>query len=147
MDADKLSPWSRLLAAPTYLINLDRRPERLSSALHHLRMAGFADITRFAAVDGADHNALIAAWDVLDLPPVGEEWWSDPLRSAGQQGCFASHLLLWRHIARAAAPCTWVFEDDVRFADGWRHLAPIYFARSQRPWDILYVGSHAWLDL
>lgn len=143
----RLITFDEALAAPAYLVNLDRRPDRLASALRQVRRAGFADITRFAAVDGADPSALAAAWDALDLPPVWEEWRADPVGAAGQRGCFASHLLLWAHIARGPAPFAWVFEDDIRFADCWRPLAPLYLARSRPPWDMLYVGSHAWLDL
>lgn len=147
MDVDSLPTWPKLLTAPVYLVNLDRRPERFAAAPRELRLAGFADITRFAAVDGADRSVPTGVRDVLRLPPFSDEWRSEPVPAAGQRGCFASPLLLWNHIARGAAPFAWVFEDDIRFVAGWRHLAPIYWIRSRGAWDILHVGSHSWLDL
>jgi GR25 family glycosyltransferase involved in LPS biosynthesis len=147
MLADRMPTWPEALAAPAYVISLARRPDRLAFAVRALRAAGFSNLTHVAAVDGQDHNALAAAWAALGSPTLSDPWQVEPQRYAGEQGCLLSHLLLWEELAHLEHPFAWVFEDDIHFAPCWSALAPLYFARSQPPWDILYAGSHSWHDL
>ena len=93
----------------SYIINLDRNPERLA-----------AIGTRFAALGIAFER--IRAVDARALPPDEVDAFrlrspSMPWAPAGQIGCFLSHLEAWRSIAAGAAPYAAVFEDDVHVSD------------------------------
>lgn len=149
-DADEMThPTSmkELFAAPAYLINLDRRPDRLASSLTAIGNAGYRHIMRFAAVDGQDQEALARAWAALGNPPFSDAPRHQDFSMTGHQGCFLSHLLLWEWIARGNAPFATVCEDDVLFHPAWRWLAPEYLRRTPPDWDIVHLGHHAYRDM
>ncbi len=81
-----------------YLINLDRRPDRLSHMAGVLQRLG-SSFERVAAVDG---NLLPDA----DLP-VGTAL------SRGEMGCLLSHRIAWQQIAASGAAYGVVLEDDI----------------------------------
>lgn len=81
---------------PVLVVTLKRRPERLAGTL-----AQFADarsVQVVEAVDGRD----------LDLSRI------DTSLTAGEVGCFLSHLKALRHVADGSAPWALVLEDDAR---------------------------------
>jgi hypothetical protein len=136
-----------LCDAPSYLINLNRRPDRLAAALPAIRGAGYRNLIRFAAVDGQDSAALARAWAALGNPLFSAAPRHQDFRLPGHQGCFLSHLLLWEWIARGDAPFATIFEDDVVFHAAWRWLAPQYLRRTPPDWDIVHLGHHALRDM
>jgi GR25 family glycosyltransferase involved in LPS biosynthesis len=136
-----------LFAAPAYLINLDRRPDRLRASRAAITNAGYRRIIRFAAVDGRDQDALNRSWDALANPPFSDAPQHREFRLVGHQGCFLSHVLLWEWIARGDDPFATIFEDDVFFHDAWRWLAPLYLDHTPRDWDIVHLGHHAFRDM
>lgn len=93
---------------PIYLINLDRRPDRLDYMAGQLARLGLS-WQRFAAVDAQTvpdatidreidrHRALIR------MP-------------RGSQCCTLSHFEVWRLIAAGSAPGAFVIEDDIELA-------------------------------
>jgi hypothetical protein len=139
--------FDEALAAPTFLVNLTRRPDRLAAALAQLRAAGYRNVVRFAAVDGRDKAALARGWAALGNPPFSDAPRHQDLRHGGHQGCFLSHVLLWRWIARGDAPFATVFEDDILFHPAWRWLAPEYLRRTPPDWGLLHIGCHAYNDM
>lgn len=102
-----------------YVINLDRRPDRLAFFRDQAAERGF-DFTRIVAVDGTD-PALIARAATLPAGFTGYR------RGPYQLACFESHRKAWRAILESGAPLGLVMEDDViltpdfsRFlADDW----------------------------
>ncbi|HET7093771.1 MAG TPA: glycosyltransferase family 25 protein [Thermomicrobiales bacterium] len=139
--------FAEALGAPAYIVNLTRRPDRLTAALAQVRQAGYRNVVRFAAVDGRDPAALARGWAAFDNPPFSDAPPHRPFRQVGHQGCFLSHMLLWAWIARGDAPFATVFEDDIFFHPGWRWLAPEYLRRTPPDWDILHLGHHAYIDM
>jgi GR25 family glycosyltransferase involved in LPS biosynthesis len=75
------------------VINLPRRQDRLSSIGSELRRAGLLFEVQ-VAVDGKKEN-------------LGNEF-----ISAGEVGCFKSHIHSLRHISKTRAPYGLIFEDD-----------------------------------
>lgn len=86
------------------LINLDRRPDRLSAVTAQLRAHGIA-FERISAIDGLDAAEADLA-QVRDNGPIG------PL-SRGMRACTASHLKAWRHLLQSGADHALILEDDV----------------------------------
>jgi len=91
-----------------YLINLDRRPDRLAQMTAQAAALGLA-LTRIAAVD-----AKSAAPSALD------HWFaaSGPLGEIprGDKACFLSHRLVWEALLASGDAHAVVLEDDVRLS-------------------------------
>jgi glycosyl transferase family 25 len=92
-----------------FLINLERRPDRLAAMAAQMERLGLT-FERFDAVDAktfdpAALNAPFAARGALaELTP-------------GDKACTTSHMHLWRQIAAGAQSHAVILEDDVRLSD------------------------------
>lgn len=92
-----------------YLINLDRRPDRLATMTAEAGKAGLG-LDRLAAVDARDPgNAADAQRYFAATGPLG------PL-PLGDRCCTLSHRLAWQALVTSGAPYAAVLEDDVRLA-------------------------------
>ena len=85
-----------------FLINLDRRPDRLRHMTEILDGLGLP-FTRVSAVDG------------MRLPTGEVRRWGNLL--PGATACFLSHRDCWKRVVDETLPCAVVLEDDL-------HLAP-----------------------
>jgi GR25 family glycosyltransferase involved in LPS biosynthesis len=134
--------WDELLASPVFIVNLDRRPDRLALAVDQVRRAGFRDIRRVRAIDGLDPAMLDRAWAAVGRPAMHP---GEPLFALqpGRQGCFLSMTLLLRWIVERAIPLAVVFEDDPMFHSGWAQIGPAFHAQTPRDLDMLYLGGQA----
>jgi hypothetical protein len=132
--------WPDVLRAPAFVINLDTRPDRLTSSVEEIRHGGFSDIRRFSAVDAATPGVLDQAWGRLGAPQFDprDEWFRV---NPGAQGCLLSHIGVWQEIIDLNLPFACVFEDDIFFHRHWTHLAPIYFNFTPTDYDLLFMGS------
>ena len=106
-------------STPTYVINLDRRPDRLQ------RLGVRAE--RWPAVDGRSLRLTPALRKLL---APNDFFWKKAVA-----GCALSHLGLWKRIATQGSAV--VLEDDAVLAPGWeraiQNLPPDL--------DILYLGG------
>ncbi|MGI9255063.1 MAG: FkbM family methyltransferase, partial [Thermomicrobiales bacterium] len=136
------STWDEVLAAPAFVINLDRRPDRLALAAHRLHEAGFRDIRRVQAIDGQHSEMMRAALASLGWPALhpGDTLFA---RQAGRQGCFLSMALTLAWIVEHRIPLATIFEDDALFHSRWDTLAPAFYAETPRDIDLLYLGGQA----
>ena len=95
---------------PCYLINLDRSADRLAFINQRLQDLSI-QYTRISAVDGSRLSEAERAEFTRSRPRDGRSW------SAGQIGCFLSHVDAWRKIAEGQAPFGLVLEDDIHLSD------------------------------
>lgn len=93
----------------SYVINLDRNPERLAAIGSQLAGQGIA----FERIVAVDARSLPAA----DLAEFRRRRPGMPWDHAGQIGCFESHFRAWRAIADGPEPHAAVFEDDVHVSE------------------------------
>ena len=97
-----------------FLINLDRRQDRLQQANEILQETGI-DVERISAVDGSqieitdELKARINPWN-LDSNNI-----PNPKKLGGILGCCLSHLSIWKKISEMTDDYIFVFEDDVAF--------------------------------
>ena len=129
-----------ILRAPSFVVNLDTRPDRLAATTEALRNAGFSDVRRFPAVDARDQHRLEPAWKACGSPPFAA-WDSGFETVPGKQGCFLSHVALWQEILDRNLPYACIFEDDVVFHRHWAQLAPTAFTFTPQDYDLLFMGS------
>lgn len=136
------SSWEQVLEeTPCFVINMDRRPDRLAQSMESVRSAGFKDVRRFRAVDAQQPAELKAAWAAHGNPPLDTSDLDFLQQNIGQQGCLLSQLGVWKQVIDEKLPRAVVFEDDVLFHARWKELAPRYYGQTPKPFDILYMGA------
>ena len=113
-----------------YVINLDRRPDRLERFLAENDDRGI-EFTRYVGVDGPalDPAALRSALGVSSGAPLPY--------AASAAGCVLSHLLLWKRIAAGSEPTTVCEDDAVLRADFAAHLNRV---TPKLSWDLILWG-------
>ena len=107
----------------TYVINLDRRPDRMK------RLS--VQATRWPAVDGL---TLQLTPGLRQLLANNDFFWKKAVA-----GCALSHLGLWSKLANSEAPGYLILEDDVTLDPGW--LDAWNRIRIPDDLDILYLGG------
>jgi hypothetical protein len=83
-----------------WIINLAKRPDRLSTTQDRLKNLGITT-QRWNATDAADQGFI----DFYNELPF-------PKRSIGEVACYLSHKKLWQHIYDQNVPYAIIFEDD-----------------------------------
>lgn len=122
---------------PVFLINLDRSPERLRLAGAALERAGLP-FTRLSAVDGTGLDPDQAP----DCDQGACRSFLGRTMSAGEYGCYLSHLEAARQVLATGAPHALVFEDDM---DVVPQALPVLRALLARPelaageWDLVHL--------
>jgi glycosyl transferase, family 25 len=119
------------MSIPAIVINLDRSPDRLAHIKAEFARASMA-FERFRAVDGCE------------LPESVKPYFCDasgrivsPL-TAGEIGCYASHLTIWQRIAAGKyGPAALVCEDDIALPDDLDGLLEAIPRAVSFGWDIV----------
>lgn len=132
--------WEDVLNGPCYVINLDRNPQRWEDVQDKIQKAGFKHMTRVSAVDGKNPASLYENWGLYNHPSFAE-WDQEFMDYPGKQGCFLSHMKIWKKIIDERIPWVTIFEDDVLFHPQWNTLAPKYFEMTPKDFDVLYLGA------
>lgn len=86
----------------TYVINLDRSPQRWAAISLRLQQFPQLRVHRINAVDG----------QYLPEVPVRKSFVC-PALSSGTLGCYLSHLSAWKTVRDSGAPYALILEDDV----------------------------------
>jgi hypothetical protein len=108
-----------------YLINLDRRTDRLESATREFASKTDLHPERWRAVDGS-------------LQPLPPGWTA----GHGALGCSLSHRGLLRHLLdQGVEEAAMVFEDDVVFDRRFREKWPAFLAKVPADWDAIFIGG------
>jgi len=138
------SSWGDFLDGHVFIINLDKKPERLQNALARVKDAGFTNINRFVAIDGKTAD-MPNIWNTEHGNPRFEPTdgkFNDPINHPHHQAIMLSHLGVLKEIIEKEIPWSIVFEDDVVFHNKWDILAPKYFEITPPNYDMLYMGHH-----
>lgn len=104
----------------TYLMNMDRRPDRLEYASEQLKSNGI-EFERYCAVDG---TAVL-----------------NPTRmNAGQYGNYLSHLGILEQCMINGIDRVMIFEDDVEFCQDFEDKFSRLYPLIPEDWDMVYLG-------
>lgn len=111
-----------------WVINLDRRPDRLAHARAQLARIGVKDVRVFQAFDGRR----------LQLTSRRPDW----VRK-GAVGCYLSHLAVLKQAKARRAPCM-IVEDDLVLTDDFLHEFDAFVREVPADWDVLHLsgGEH-----
>lgn len=94
---------------PTFIINLDRVPERLEFVLTNCHKSGLSHVTRWPAVDGE----RLQDYKIENYTPHKGVRWE---LTNGEIACFESHRRLWQHIIAKGHQRALILEDDIIFS-------------------------------
>lgn len=111
-----------------WIINLDRRPDRLRHAREQLARIGVTGAHRFQAFDGQR----------LQLLSRRPDW----VRK-GAVGCYLSHAALLKQAQARRVPCV-IVEDDLVLADDFPEAFTAFVDEVPEDWDVLHLsgGEH-----
>lgn len=116
----------------TYIINLDRKPERYKYITNQLNNLGLNNYERWSATDGFNVSDSI-----ILRSGVGKELLD---RGRGLAGCAASHMRLWKHIADNNLGWTLILEDDAHFHPQFVELFHRYWKLVPKNAKIIFPG-------
>jgi glycosyl transferase family 25 len=122
----------------TYVINLDRSPDRLKDMTKLAQERGF-QFKRWPAVDGRKLTKE-------ELRAKGATYWSlkDLTKKRhGEFGAFLSHQTLWKHLSEksvAEDPAYLVLEDDILLGLDFKTKLANLLKRTPSDWDVLLLG-------
>jgi GR25 family glycosyltransferase involved in LPS biosynthesis len=120
----QLNPLLKLNFDKVYVVNLERRPERLEHAKKEMEFAKIP-FEVFKAVDGG-------ALD-LKIPWI-------PRLTPGMLGCFESHFRIISEAVAKGYESICVFEDDVVFAPGFTEYMEEAIKSLPTDWQFCYLG-------
>ena len=112
-------PLDTLGMDEVYLINLERRPDRLSN-MQHIFNELQIKFKLINAVDGKFIDETYLSTNGIEMmKDFSEPFHGRPL-TYGEIGCFMSHYAIWKDIIEQNHQKVVVFEDDVRFEPFFR---------------------------
>lgn len=122
------------LDCKTYVINLDRRPDRMSE-FDKVAQGNIKKWERFSAIDGWKLDKS----EQLHLIFEGNNY---NMRK-GIVGCALSHIQLYIEILKGTSDIVCVLEDDVTFVPNFGNkVRKVLEDVSQKDWDMIYLGHH-----
>lgn len=134
---------------PTYVINLDRRPDRWTEASGALAKNKFTNVKRISAIDGGkiDMSQIKNMLTPEAFDSLGKvRKYDAALGSLGAIGCYLSHYKVWEEIYKSNKPGI-IVEDDISFNRQW-DTAPIV-ANSHvllGQWDFILLAASVLFD-
>lgn len=107
----------------SYLINLDRRKDRLENFMKNVKEKGlvFENLERFSAIDAKtlDDQYINSIIDISARKGAfGKREYHEELNGKGSVGCYLSHITLWRRCLDLGQPIL-IMEDDINFVENF----------------------------
>lgn len=131
----------KIADVPMYLINLDKRTDRLKTTIRLLNDKGYTHVERFSAIDSTtkwDHVKQFVSPDAVDSIIKGYRTEHHQL-SKGAIGCYLSHYELWKKAAEDDTNII-IFEDDTYPTLSYVELKK-YLGHVPGTWDLILFGG------
>lgn len=130
-----------------YLINLKRRPDRLTNFLELYESSDLRniDITKFDAIDGTklDVSSVplseLALAELQQLETTGFRTKHYQL-TKGAIGCYLSHVKIWENILKNNYDTVLIFEDDAKVPKNLNYEIHEQMKHVPNDWDIVLFG-------
>lgn len=119
----KISVEELLGVNRSYVINLDRRTDRLKSFIKNVeeKKLVFSNLERFSAIDAKTMNDSYIN-SIIDISAqkgvFGKRDYHEELNGKGSVGCYLSHFTLWKKCIELNEPIL-IMEDDIDFANNF----------------------------
>ena len=150
------NPKDTLGVDQVYLINLERRPDRLNNMQAIFNELGI-EYQWVKAVDGKSNinEEYLSQHGIVMMSDFSEPYHGRPL-TYGEIGCFMSHYNVWLDVLKQRWHQVIVFEDDVRFEPFFRDKLTAVQEELRTlkiDWDLIFLGrkilhnvEEAWVD-
>ena len=133
----------------TYLINLDRRPDRLEKFLKSYDNSDMKhiELSKMSAVDGSELNinkvplSEVARGELKQIETTGFRSKHYQL-TRGAIGCYLSHVKVWKDIVEKNYKHGLIFEDDVDLPENINERINKSMIDIPDDWDIILFGFH-----
>lgn len=133
----------------TYLINLERRPDRLERFMSTYDRSDMKStrLKRIGAVDGTDLDISkvplsdVARGELKQIETTGFRSKHYQL-TRGAIGCYLSHVKVWKDIVENQYSSGLVFEDDVNVPRNLNQKIKSSIQYIPEDWDIILFGYH-----
>ena len=133
----------------TYLINLERRPDRLERFMKTYEQSDMGNIplTKMNAVDGSELDiskvplSEVARGELKQIETTGFRSKHYQL-TRGAIGCYLSHVKVWRDIVDNNYRHGLIFEDDVNVPSDLNTKIDSTFKNIPKDWDMVLFGFH-----
>ena len=132
---------------PTYVINLDRRPERWNKFSKQSTLKEFKQLKRFSAVDGSkldvmndDRVSMHTKHNIRNKYRRSDY----EINTVGAIGATLSHVTLWQTFLQGKDEYLVVFEDDTLLDKKEMDLIDSLIPTLPESWDLWLLGRHNW---
>jgi len=123
----------------TYIINLERRPDRKISILKRIKKFNLELNEKiYKAVDGYDINENYLHNNNIKLLNIWKEPYKGTIMSLGEIGCALSHYFIWKDIVDKSHKGALIIEDDANFSNNFKTVLDEIILPDN--YDILYLG-------
>lgn len=113
-----------------YLINLDRRTDRLSESIKECKKINLT-FERFSAIDGREHNLIIQ-----EYPGYKQNAWN-----AGALGLLETTIKIIKDAKSNNYKSILILEDDILFHPQINDIVAEFFCEVPATWEMIQFGS------
>lgn len=132
-----------------YLINLDRRPDRLERFMKTYNASDMKDmsLSKISAIDGSEIDiskiplSEVAKGELKQIETTGFRSKHYQL-TRGAIGCYLSHVKVWRDVIENGDSHALIFEDDVNVPKDITQRIEQSIKNIPKDWDIVLFGFH-----
>ena len=132
-----------------YLINLQRRPDRLENFMTHFNKSDFKgyNVMKFDSVDGTNLKidsvplSEVARAELKQIETTGFRSKHYQL-TRGAIGCYLSHVKVWEHMLKQTHDRILIFEDDAQVPPNLLRDIDKSMKHIPTNWDIVLFGYH-----
>lgn len=132
-----------------YLMNLERRPDRLNDFMHHYNNTDLRNnkLTKMFAIDGSklDLKSIpltdMAKLELKQLETTGFRYKHYQL-TRGAIGCYLSHVKIWENMLKNNLDTILIFEDDARPPPNIMFAIDKIISDMPKDWDIILLGKY-----
>jgi glycosyl transferase family 25 len=122
-----------------FVLNLDRRPERMKCVSTQLKEAGIA-FERVSAVDGQDPN-VIREFDNVEKKKGASFHFGKNHKRVCRYACYKSHMLMWKTALDRGYQSVAIFEDDIHLHKNFNAKLKTYLKHlPTTEWNMLLLG-------
>ena len=119
----------------TFVVNLDRRPDRWGKFLENSEELKFLNVQRFSAVDGLQVKSTTQLQRIFNN--------NDYDMKLGMVGCLMSHVKKYIELINSNSDVYCLLEDDIEIAPNFENkLIHVFQQGYDTSWDLIYLGHH-----
>lgn len=130
-----------------YVINLQRRPDRMSNFLEHYNSSDMSRVpfVKFEAIDGSQLDiervplSELARAELKEIETTGFRSKHYQL-TKGAIGCYLSHVKIWEDVMQKGHDIVLILEDDAKVPSDILHKMNQCIVQIPVDWDVVLLG-------